>query len=75
MDVVWLRGSNQGDKAGTYLATRQWVFATEEMENFMIESGIGPECGNSPWAAMLTETHQVTHVDLVLPKGERFTVM
>ncbi len=58
MDVVWLRGSNQGDKAGTYLATRSnGLFATEEMENFMIESGMGlPECGNSPWAAMLTET-------------------
>ena len=55
---VWLRGSNQGDKAGTYLATRSnGLFATEEMENFMIESGMGlPECGNSPWAAMLTET-------------------
>ena len=58
MDVVWLRGSNQGSKEGTYVATRSnGIFASEQMDNFMTESGMGlPECGTSPWAAMLKVT-------------------
>ena len=40
------------------MATRSnGIFASEQMDNFMTESGMGlPECGTSPWAAMLKVT-------------------
>ena len=57
-DVVWLRGTNQGKLAGTYVATRSnGLFGFEQRPGLQIESGMGiPECGNSKWGAMLRES-------------------